>query len=140
MTVIRPPVPHPFWDRPGPDGPSVGQSAPIGALTARVIYRVISSDGDTPWLAAERTGSDRQQVAGAGVTGRMPQLRHGASLDLAYALAREVEVLAHLFEGARLTAVEAEAQPQDLALPFIERTEQPGDLVGQQRRGRHLEW
>ena len=48
-------------------------------------------------------------------------------------------MLADLFEGARLAAVEAEAQLQDLALALVERREQAGDLVGQQRRGRHLE-
>src|SRR5271169_2494422 len=67
----------------------------------------------------------------------MPELAHRARLDLADALAREVEVLADLLEGARLAAVEAEAQAQDLALALVERREQPADLLGQDRdRGR----
>src|SRR5438309_4713445 len=40
---------------------------------------------------------DGEEVARAGVAGGMAQLRHGARLDLADALAGEVEVLAHLF-------------------------------------------
>ena len=56
---------------------------------------------------------------------RVAQLRHGPGLDLADALTGEVEVLAHLFEGAGLAPVEAEAQLQDLALALVERAEQP---------------
>ncbi len=48
-------------------------------------------------------------------------------------------MLADLFERAGLAAVEAEAELQDLALALVERREQPGDLLGQQRGGRHLE-
>ena len=82
---------------------------------------------------------DGEEVAGAGVARRVAQLRHGAGLDLADALTGEVEVLADLFEGAGLAPVEAEAQLEDLALTLVERAEQPGDLLGQQRGGRHLE-
>src|SRR5581483_12191075 len=82
---------------------------------------------------------DGQEVAGAGVAAGVAQLGHGAGFDLADALAGEIEVLTDLFEGAGLAAVEAEAEAQDLALALVKRTEQPADLVGQQRRGRHLE-
>src|SRR6188508_614998 len=58
--------------------------------------------------------SDAEQFLGAGVGARVTQLRHGPCLDLADALAGEVEVLAHVLEGAGLAAVEAEAQAQDL--------------------------
>src|SRR5207245_439699 len=91
-----------------------------------------------PWNTT-RAASDREQVAGAGVGGRVAQLRHRARLDLTDALTREVEVLADLLERARLAAVEPEAQREDLALPLVERGEELLDLVGQQRGGRDLE-
>jgi hypothetical protein len=53
----------------------------------------------------------------------MPELRHGSGLDLADALPGQVEMLAHLFEGAWLAAVEAEPQTKDLALPLVQRGE-----------------
>src|SRR5437588_10371837 len=80
-----------------------------------------------------------EEVAGAGVARRVPELRHGPGLDLADALAGEVEVLAHLFESAGLTPVEAESQPEDLALSLVEGAQELGDLLGQQGGGRHLE-
>src|SRR5690606_12257815 len=83
-------------------------------------------------------GLDREQVAGAGVGRRVPQLRHRPRLDLADALAGEVEVLAHLLERPRLAPVEAEAQLEDLALALVERGEEPVDLLGQQGRRGHL--
>ena len=48
-------------------------------------------------------------------------------------------MLADLFERARLAAVETEAQLQDLALALVERRQQAGDLLGQQRGGGDLE-
>ena len=48
-------------------------------------------------------------------------------------------MLADLFEGPRLAAVETEAELEDLALALVERGEQAGDLLGQQRGGRDLE-
>src|SRR2546421_10956214 len=83
--------------------------------------------------------SDGQEVAGAGVARRMAELRHGPRLDLADALTGEVEVLTDFFERARLAAVEAETQLQDLSLALVERGEQPGDLLRQQRGGGYLE-
>ena len=83
--------------------------------------------------------SDGEEVAGAGVARRVAQLAHRPGLDLADALPGEVEVLADLLEGPRLAAVEAEAQLQDLPLALVERGQQAGDLVGQQRRGGDLE-
>src|SRR5258705_1955919 len=74
----------------------------------------------------------RQQLAGADVDRRVPELRHGPGLDLADALTGELEALADLLEGPRLAPVEAEAQAQDLALAVVERLEQPVDLLGQQ--------
>ena len=69
----------------------------------------------------------------------MTELGHRACLDLADPLTREVEVLAHLFQGAGLAAVETEPQAQDLALALVERGEQPADLVGQEGDGGDLE-
>ena len=86
--------------------------------------------------AAGDEGSDGEEVAGAGVGRRVTQLAHRPGLDLADALPGEVEVLADLFERARLAAVETEAQREDLALTLVERGEQLLDLVGQQRGGR----
>ena len=68
-----------------------------------------------------RAGSDGQEVARAGVRRGMPQLGHGPRLDLTDPLAGQVEVLAHLLERPRLAAIEAEAQPEDLALALVER-------------------
>ena len=78
-------------------------------------------------ILALRFGLDRgeprtlEEVAGAGVSRRVPQLAHGPGLDLADALTGEIEALAHLFEGAGLTSVESEAELQDLALALVER-------------------
>src|SRR5271165_495701 len=83
--------------------------------------------------------SDRQQVTGAGVRGRVTQLGHGPGLDLTDPLPGQVEVLADLLEGPGLAPVEPEAQAQDLALALVERREEAPDLVGQQGDGGHLE-
>src|SRR5271155_4253492 len=83
--------------------------------------------------------SDGQKVTGAGVGGGMAQFRHRPGLDLADPLAGQVEVFADLFERPGLTPVEAEAQPEDLSLPLVERREQPADLLGQQGHRGYLE-
>src|SRR4029079_17154265 len=70
---------------------------------------------------------------------RVAQLAHRPCLDLADALAGEVEVLPDLLQRAWLAAVETEAQLEDLPLALVERGEQAGDLLGQQRGGGHLE-
>lgn len=49
-----------------------------------------------------------QQVTSAGIRRRVPQLRQGPYLDLADALARQVEALADLFQCPGFTVVEAE--------------------------------
>src|SRR5579863_5337469 len=46
----------------------------------------------------------------------MAQLAQGLCLDLANALASDVELLAYLFESATATIIKAEAQLQDFAL------------------------
>jgi len=74
---------------------------------------------------------DGEQVACAGVARWMTQLRHRTSFDLANALTGEVEVLANLFEGARLATVESKAKLQDLALTLVEWRQQPADLLGE---------
>src|SRR5438132_3999610 len=51
--------------------------------------------------------SDGQQIAGAGVGRGVAELGHGPGLDLADALPGEVEVLAHLLQGAGLAPVQA---------------------------------
>jgi hypothetical protein len=78
-----------------------------------------------PCNGAARTArtevSDGQEVPGAGIGGRVTELRHRPCLDLTDALAGEVEVLTDLFERPRLAPVESEAEPQDLALALVER-------------------
>ena len=69
----------------------------------------------------------------------MTKLRHRPGLDLADALPGEVEVLADLFERARLSPIEPEAQGEDLALALVQRRQQLLDLGRQQRGGRDLE-
>src|SRR5690349_12888715 len=105
---------------------------PSGATCRSVIWA-------TSTTASRPLGSDREEVARAGVGGRVAELRHRARLDLADALAREVEELADLFEGSGFAAVEPEAQGQDLTLALVERGEQLLDLVGQQCGGCDLE-
>src|SRR5688572_15494284 len=68
--------------------------------------------------------SDGEQVACAGIAARVAELAHRPGLDLADPLACEVEVLADLFECARLAAVESEAELEDLALALVERRQQ----------------
>src|SRR5205814_2704749 len=86
-----------------------------------------------------RWSLDRQQVAGAGVGGRVTKLRHRPGLDLADALPGEVEVLADLLERARLSPIEPEAQGEDLTLALVQRRQQLLDLGRQQRGRRDLE-
>src|SRR5262249_62102354 len=64
----------------------------------------------------------------------MAQLPQRALLDLAAALARQMELLADLLERPRSAPVETEAQPQDLALAVVEIGEQMLDAVLQDRR------
>lgn len=52
--------------------------------------------------------------------GVVAQLRDRARLDLANPLACEIQVLADLFERARLTVMETETQLDDVAFPLIE--------------------
>src|SRR5688500_7898212 len=82
---------------------------------------------------------DREQVARTRIARRVPQFGHGASFDLADALTSEIEVLADFFERAGLAAIETEPQLEDLALALVERSEQAGDLVRQQRGCRYFE-
>src|SRR4051812_47823311 len=72
-------------------------AAPVGAASMTVSWRRLRG----------------QELPGADVDRRVPELRHGTGLDLADALPRELEALANLLEGPRLAAVEAEAQAQD---------------------------
>ena len=69
----------------------------------------------------------------------MAKLGHGPSLDLADALTSQVEVFTDLFESAGFTAIEAEAELENFALAFVERTEKSIDLFGQQCRCRNFE-
>ena len=64
---------------------------------------------------------------------RMAQLGERLRLDLADALARHAELLAHLLEGAHLTVVETEAEPDDRALAVVELLERFLDRLGEQR-------
>src|SRR6185369_3725372 len=97
--------------------------------------------GATEWLHLDgrSRASDGQEVPGAGVARGVTQLRHGPGFDLADPLPGQVEVLPHLFEGAGLAPVQAETQLEDLPLTLVERREQAGDLLGQERGGGHLE-
>ncbi len=65
--------------------------------------------------------SDGEEVARSGIRGRVAQLRHGSRLDLSDPLTGQVEVLPDLLERPGLTAVEAEAEPEDLPLALVER-------------------
>ena len=67
---------------------------------------------------------DRKQVAGTRVAGRVTQLRHRTSFDLANALTCEVEMLTNLFKRAGFATIKTEPQFQNLALAFIEWCEQ----------------
>ena len=69
----------------------------------------------------------------------MAQLAHRARFDLTNALAGEVESFADFFEGARLTAIETEAQSQDLSLTRVERGKQSIDFFGQEGGGCNFE-
>src|SRR3954454_3022249 len=74
----------------------------------------------------------REQFAGAVVGRGVAQLGERAVLDLADALPRQLEHLTDLVEGARLAAVEAVAQLEDLALAVVERREELLDLLAHQ--------
>src|SRR5581483_11296849 len=89
--------------------------------------------------AGGRGELDGEEVARTRVAAGVAQLRHRPRLDLADALAGEVEVLADFLEGAGLAAVEAEAEAEDLALALVEGAEELGDLFGEEGGGRHLE-
>ena len=83
--------------------------------------------------------SDSEKIASARVARRVTQLRHRAGFDLTNALTRQVEVFADLFKGAGLATIETEAKLQDLAFTFVERRQQPADLIREQRSGGDLE-
>jgi len=53
--------------------------------------------------------------------------------------AGQVEVLAIFFERPRLATIEAEAQPENGCLAFVERCVQPVDLIDEQPFGRMVE-
>src|SRR5437016_2615049 len=80
-----------------------------------------------------------EQLAGADVSRRMPQLRHRTGLDLTDALPGEAEVLGHFLERALAATVEPEAQREDRALALVEHRKHLGYLAGQQARRRVLE-
>jgi hypothetical protein len=62
-----------------------------------------------------------EEVSGASVARGMTQLAHCTGFDLSNAFAGEVEVFTDLFECARFTAIETEAQLEDFTLAFIKR-------------------
>src|SRR5687768_9763071 len=61
----------------------------------------------------------------------MAQLAQSLGLDLADALARHREALAHLFQGVLALLADAEAETEDLLLLWRERRQRALDLVGQ---------
>jgi hypothetical protein len=67
------------------------------------------------------------------------QLRQGLGLDLADALAGEVEPPAHLVEGQRLVVGQAEPQRQDLALALVQVPEQLVEVLPLDDRRRQVE-
>src|SRR5829696_3572377 len=83
-------------------------------------------------------GSAREQRSGAHLHRRVAKAGEGASLDLANPLAAEVDQLADLVGGAGLTAVEPEAQRQDVALALVEHRQQLLDLGREHGPGRRL--
>ena len=64
--------------------------------------------------------------------GRVPQLRERLRFDLPDALARHAELLADLFERARLTVDQTEAQPDHFLLATGERVEHGFELLLQE--------
>src|SRR3990172_4049635 len=69
-------------------------------------------------------------------SGRMSQLPQGLGLDLAHALAGDLEGVAHLFQSMRIAVVQAEPQAQNLRLPLLERTQHLGDLFLEENKSR----
>src|SRR6266545_7962948 len=61
-------------------------------------------------------------------TRRVAQLGQRLRLDLAYSLARDLELPSHLFERVRLAVLEPESQPHDLALAHGQLLERARDL------------
>ena len=82
---------------------------------------------------------NREQVACAGIGRGMSKLRHRPGLNLANSFTSEIEVLTDLFEGARFATIKAEAQLENLAFAFVERSQETIDLVRQQRSSSSLE-
>ena len=62
----------------------------------------------------------------------MAQLAHGPGLDLAYALATQVEMLADLVKRARLAPIQSETLPEDFSFAIVEDDEHPVDLTREQ--------
>jgi hypothetical protein len=69
----------------------------------------------------------------------MAQFAHRPGLDLADALACQIEVLTHLYQRPRLTPVEPEAEPEDLPLALVERSQQTSERRWEQCRRGELE-
>src|SRR5258708_33132576 len=98
--------------------------------------RSIPKGGDFLTQGGARSGegrtpprSDAQELAGAGVGAGVAKLGHRPGFDLTDPLAGQVEALADLFEGPGLTTVESEPESEDLALAFIQRLQEPRDLL-----------
>src|SRR5438046_2159959 len=89
--------------------PATIPPAPPHAVTCVSCRPVSRSAVDGPVTSATtvHATSAGQQQAGVVIQPGDPQLGHGALLDLADALPRQLEVLGHIVEGARLAAVEA---------------------------------
>src|SRR4029077_17810876 len=77
--------------------------------------------------------------ARAGVARGVPELRHRPCLDLADALAGQLEALADLFEGPGLATMKSETQSQDVPFALVERSEKAVDLDREERGRGHLE-
>jgi hypothetical protein len=82
----------------------------------------------------------REKVAGAGIARWMTQFAHRSGFDLSDALTSEIERFANFFEGARFTAVEAEAQRQDFTLARVEWGKKATDFLGQHCCCCNFEW
>ena len=93
----------------------------------QVLVLLHSTDEGEAGRAASEVDEALQLLGAAGVA----QLAQGLGLDLADALAGDVEVLAHLLKGVVGLAADAEAHPQHLLLTRRQGTQDLTGLVGE---------
>src|SRR5918999_123352 len=100
--------------------------------------RTIRRRRTTSWNSTN-SGSDREHVLELRRGAWVAELAEGLGLDLPDALAREVELLADLLQGARLPRDEPETQRQHPSLTLGEKAENAPKILLAQDRGGRLE-